>query len=85
MPSPGGNNPGNAGSVKPPTVGDPITMPGQVSMQAPVTVGGVNLFTGVGVPAASLGNNGDFYFRTDGGAATCIYQKRTGAWVATSA
>lgn len=36
---------------------------------------------GTGVPGAGLGNNGDFYFRTDGGAGTAIYQKRAGVWV----
>jgi hypothetical protein len=43
------------------------------------------LFSGTGAPAATLGNNRDFYFRTDGGASTCIYQKRSGSWVATGA
>lgn len=40
---------------------------------------------GTGVPAAGVGNNGDFYIRSDGGAGTCIYQKRAGVWVATGA
>jgi hypothetical protein len=40
---------------------------------------------GTGVPSNSVGANGDFYFRSDGGAGTCIYQKRIGVWVATGA
>jgi len=43
------------------------------------------IFTGTGVPAAGLGANGDFFFRQDGAAGTCVYQKRAGAWVATAA
>lgn len=37
-----------------------------------------------GAPAAGLGNNGDFYFRTDGtvGGNTAIYHKEAGVWVA---
>lgn len=41
----------------------------------------VGFFVGTGAPAAGLGVNGNFYFRTDGGALTTIYQKRAGAWV----
>jgi len=40
---------------------------------------------GAGVPAVTLGVDGDFYLRTDGGAGTAIYQRRAGAWVATAA
>lgn len=43
------------------------------------------IFAGTGVPNNANGNNGDFYFRSDGGAGTCIYQRRAGAWVATGA
>lgn len=39
------------------------------------------LTQGTGAPGAGLGSDGDFYFRTDGGALTTIYQKRAGAWV----
>lgn len=39
------------------------------------------LLAGEGAPNNGNGNNGDFYFRSDGGALTTIYQKRTGAWV----
>ena len=39
-----------------------------------------NLSSGSGLPSG--GNNGDFYFRTDGGTGTSIYMKRSGAWVA---
>lgn len=35
----------------------------------------------VGAPSNADGSNGDFYFRSDGGAGTTIYQKRAGAWV----
>ena len=39
------------------------------------------LLAGEGAPSNGNGNNGDFYFRSDGGALTTIYQKRAGAWV----
>ena len=32
-------------------------------------------------PAGTLGSDGEFAFRTDGGALTTIYQKRAGVWV----
>jgi hypothetical protein len=52
-------------------------------------IGGGNLYGGTGAPTdAALGGapaNGDFYFRIDGAATTCIYQRRAGAWVATAA
>lgn len=51
----------------------------------PVAGGTSELYSGTGVPAVGLGNNGAFYLRNDGGAGTCIYQKRAGAWVATGA
>lgn len=38
------------------------------------------LYAGSGAPPAG-GNNGDIYFRGDGGAGTTIYQKRAGVWV----
>lgn len=38
------------------------------------------LLAGTGVPTG--GNNGDFYFRGDGGTGTSIYMKRAGVWVA---
>lgn len=37
---------------------------------------------GAGVPAASLGNNGDLYLNNTGGAGTRLYGKVAGAWVA---
>lgn len=43
------------------------------------------LYICTGVPNNANGANGDFALRSDGGAATCIYQKRAGAWVATGA
>jgi hypothetical protein len=39
------------------------------------------LLAGEGAPDVNGGNNGDFYFRSDGGALTTIYQKRAGSWV----
>lgn len=36
---------------------------------------------GEGSPSANIGANGNFYFRSDGGSMTTIYQKRSGAWV----
>jgi hypothetical protein len=40
------------------------------------------LIGGNGVPAASLGTDGSFYFRYDGTAAAFIYHKAAGAWTA---
>ena len=39
------------------------------------------MYAGTGAPNNANGNNGDFYFRADGGAMTTIYHKRAGAWV----
>ena len=39
------------------------------------------LLAGSGAPSAAGGVNGDFYFRSDGGALTSIYHKRAGSWV----
>ena len=39
------------------------------------------LLAGAGAPSNANGNDGDFYFRSDGGALTTVYQKRVGAWV----
>jgi len=39
------------------------------------------LLAGTGAPNNANGNNGDFYFRSDGGSGTSIYMKRAGAWV----
>ena len=56
-----------------------------VNANGGLTVGNAGtLFTGAGVPSISA-TNGDIFFRTDGGAGTCIYQRRGGAWVATGA
>lgn len=38
------------------------------------------LFAGTGAPNNANGQNGDVYFRSDGGAGTTIYQKRAGSW-----
>lgn len=50
-----------------------------------IRLGSIRIHSGSGVPAAALGANNDFYFRSDGAAGACIYQKRAGAWVATAA
>ena len=44
---------------------------------------GANIYLSSGAPAAGLGNNGDFYFRSDtpGTANQRIYVKSAGAWV----
>ena len=39
-------------------------------------------YSGNGVPASTLGRNGDFYFRRDGTAATASYYKASGSWAA---
>ena len=36
---------------------------------------------GVGAPDNAWGQNGDAYWRSDGGVLTTIYQKRAGLWV----
>ena len=42
--------------------------------------GTMGLYYGAGVPSAGLGADGNYYFRSDGGAATHIYFKSAGAW-----
>lgn len=39
------------------------------------------LFVVTGAPSNADGQNGDYVFRSDGGALTRIYQKVAGAWV----
>lgn len=39
------------------------------------------ILAGTGAPNDANGADGDFYFRSDGGALTSIYQRRAGAWV----
>ena len=53
-------------------------------LTSPIELGLFNLHYGIGVPAATLGANNDFYFRGDGTAAgnTVIYHKQAGVWVA---
>ena len=41
-----------------------------------------NLHFGIGVPEVKIGNDGDFYFRSDGGLNTRIYHKGSGSWTA---
>ena len=47
------------------------------------TTGGGSIRGGSGAPAAGLGNNGDYFFRTDtpGTANQRVYVKSAGAWV----
>lgn len=45
-----------------------------------VLPGGAVLRSGAGVPANTLGDNGDFYLDKNGTAAACLYQKSGGAW-----
>lgn len=39
-----------------------------------------SIYGGTGAPSDANGSDGDIYIRSDGGALTTIYQKRTGAW-----
>lgn len=41
-----------------------------------------DLLGGTGVPPNTMGNNGQYYFRTDGAASAHIYFKSAGAWTA---
>ena len=43
-------------------------------------LGNITLRSGVGAPSDSMGANGDFYFRSNGGAGTYIYFKAAGSW-----
>ena len=43
---------------------------------------GAQLISGTGAPSSGIGNNGDFYFRTDGGTSTNLYVKSGGSWSA---
>lgn len=45
-----------------------------------IRVSTIRLHSGVGVPSASLGANGDYFFRSDGAAGAHIYFKAAGAW-----
>jgi hypothetical protein len=49
---------------------------------AGITAGASSLYSGSGVPAAGLGINGDYYFRSDtpGTANQRIYVKSAGSW-----
>lgn len=57
---------------------------GEWSFPAPIGLNGSasRLRMGTGAPAGATGNNGDYYFRTDGGTSTCIYFKTGGSWTA---
>lgn len=56
---------------------------GKVSPGTPagVTQTATGFYGGSGAPSNADGLNGDFYFRSDGGASTTIYHKRAGSWV----
>lgn len=41
---------------------------------------GTSIYAGSGAPNNANGNDGDYYFRTDGGAVTHLYFKTGGAW-----
>ena len=53
---------------------------GQKPLGFPLGVGTVYFVNGV--PSNSIGNNGDYAFRKDGGAGTHIYFRSGGAWAA---
>ena len=57
------------------------TLAAPVGGAAPGTIIGP-LIGGNGVPAASLGTDGSFYFRSDGTTGAYIYHKAAGAWTA---
>lgn len=72
------SNAGNlqlAGSFSPPLLGAAAGIFQVVSQ----------LYICTGIPNNANGANGDFALRSDGGAGSCVYQKRAGAWVATGA
>lgn len=48
---------------------------------AGVAQAAIKITAGTGVPNNADGSNGWIYIRSDGGAGTTIYHKRTGAWV----
>lgn len=57
-----------------------------VALAFPLTPSGttqtsVKITAGVGAPNNSEGSNGWVYFRSDGGAGTTVYHKRSGTWV----
>jgi hypothetical protein len=55
-------------------------MSGFSQYQSVPFAGGSTLWSGTGAPTAGLGNNGDFYFRTDGSGSNHIYFKAAGSW-----
>lgn len=61
----------------------PIELAGQLYPATPALAGqlATAIYAGTGAPSNANGNNGDIYFRSDGGALTTIYQRRAGAWV----
>jgi len=63
--APGGNLGGNAGSLV-----NPIPL----AVQNAGNGAGSTLWTGIGLPASTLGTQGDIYFRKDGGV-NWIYAK----------
>lgn len=75
MVAPGGNLGGNSGSRKPADIGNDIPQANNG-----ILIQGSNFFSGIGTPSNSLGNNGDFFFRSDGGAGTTFFIKLAGTW-----
>lgn len=71
------------GTTKPTSDGTPYTSAYE-QPTAPIAIqSGAILRSGSGVPASTLGNNGDFYFRTDtpGTSNQRLYVKSSGSWV----
>lgn len=67
----------------PVTAGSGLDVGGTLHPPQPTGAGqtAVSLFAGTGAPNNATGANGDYYLRSDGGAATCLYHKEAGAWV----
>lgn len=77
-----GSNGGNV-YIAPGGVGGSANGRASVNTDGSVTFnnGTLSFKFGTAPPAATVGNNGDFFFNSTGGAGTTIYQKRAGAWV----
>jgi hypothetical protein len=60
---------------------------GEPSTSVPIRLANFRIYGGAGVPAATLGANGDFYLRSDGaaGANTTVYHKEAGTWTGLTA
>jgi hypothetical protein len=85
---------GISGSVANPTTTPAITLalgditPNKVSATSYIRPGtpagagqtATGIYAGTGVPNNADGQNGDYYFRSDGGVGTHIYYRSAGAW-----